>query len=779
MPESLPDLFYYSGDDAIMASAALTEAGAVECYTARDRFGGVEPGISVRESMNQPSLDYFRPGEANTNDHADVIAIADKAYHRNGIVKFVFDMMTDFVNQGIQIYHPAASKQKRYRAWAKRIGFQHVSDRFVNLAFRHAAAIVKKDYAQLNQGDLDNLEQAFGAGDVPDTEYERVPRTRKNRIPLRYTFLNPGTVEPIGGDLAAFVGETKYGLKIPANILKAIKNPRSPEERELVAKLPPYIRQAAETGRKLIPLDPEKVAVFHYKKDDWKQWGEPIIMSVINDIVLYDAMKRADRSALDGSISKIRLWTLGDPEHKIMPGPGAFKKLREQLLAAAGGSSMDLIWDSTLKLTETSSDIATFLGMAKYEPVLRAIYAGLGIPQSLTGGSDGGMANNALSLKTLIERLQYARNLLVSFWEAELREIQRAFGDRQPAIVKFANMSLSDEATEKMLWLHLWDRNLIDDETVRERFGELHEVVTRRVQKDVKAREDGSVPPKVGPFIDAAGHPDQMAKAALAQGTLSPTEAGVIKKPRKKGDKSLLDITTDLQQQTVDMQKEKNERDMNLAEKQQKINEKQNADMHSQKLQQNEDIHQQSLQQKDAEHKVMLPVKKKAMQQQIKTGNQNKGTPGQGRPKGQKDQVKRKQRTPKVGASASLIVMQAIARENLYQIAEVANARFLATANKKTLRSLTTDEAEALEQFKFNILCATSPDERADAQAITTLIDNPPAPNPEHAQVLAGLLVDVYGQRGMTPTTDDVRELQIAAYAVIHSEGDSDGEVDS
>ena len=70
---------------------------------------------------------------------------------------------------------------------------------------------------------------------------------------------------------------------------------------------------------------------------------------------------------------------------------------------------MDLIWGPELDFKESATQIYKFLGDEKYQPVLNSIYAGMGIPPTLTGiaGNGGGYTNNFVSLKTLIERLEY------------------------------------------------------------------------------------------------------------------------------------------------------------------------------------------------------------------------------------------------------------------------------------------------------------------------------------------------------------------------------------
>ena len=50
-----------------------------------------------------------------------------------------------------------------------------------------------------------------------------------------------------------------------------------------------------------------------------------------------------------------------------------------------------------------------------------AIYAALGIPPTLTGTfGASGTTNNFISLKTLTERLNYVRSIVINFWEEQI-----------------------------------------------------------------------------------------------------------------------------------------------------------------------------------------------------------------------------------------------------------------------------------------------------------------------------------------------------------------------
>ena len=168
----------------------------------------------------------------------------------------------------------------------------------------------------------------------------------------------------------------------------------------MVANLPSSILEAAK-NKKPFALDPEKVMVFHYKKDDWQVWANPMIYAILDDIIMLEKMRLADLSALDGAISNIRLWTLGSLDHKILPNKAAINKLRDILASNAGGGTMELVWGPELSYTESNSQVYKFLGSEKYNSVLNSIYAGLGVPPTLTGmaGNGGGLQITLLALR--------------------------------------------------------------------------------------------------------------------------------------------------------------------------------------------------------------------------------------------------------------------------------------------------------------------------------------------------------------------------------------------
>jgi hypothetical protein len=338
------------------------------------------------------------------------------------------------------------------------------------------------------------------ASDVKVPEYN----FDKSRIPFRYTFFNPLSINinPNGEYVISISNSGK--LSFGNNIYNLDRQNNIPKE--VLNNLPKKMRGQILNNESEIILERDRLSIYHYKKDDWETWADPMIFPILDDIFMLERMRLADFAALDGAISNIRLWTIGNIEHKILPNKPAIDRLRQILASNQGGGTMELVWGPELTFKESATDVHKFLGSSKYEAPLNAIYAGVGIPPSMTGQSGSGktgFTNNALSLKTLIERLEYGRMLLVDFWTKEIEMVRQSMGFRYPAEIMFDQMSISDENAEKALLIQLSDRNIISDEMVIEKFKGNPEIERSRIKKENEDRENGDLPEKAGPFHNA------------------------------------------------------------------------------------------------------------------------------------------------------------------------------------------------------------------------------------------------------------------------------------
>jgi len=662
-PPAQPELAYITwSDDTASKQEALKEASkGLDEFRLIDKtvannsryrldFSNLEPNTSGRPGLTRRDYDYFRPEESIPIYIKSIFQKAIIMYDRVGIVKNVIDLMADFASRGIRPVHPNKRIERFYRNWFDKVNGEDRSERFLNNLYKVGNVVINKQTAKITVKIEENLYKATGATDII---LDNDAKTEKREIPWKYTFIDPTYVDVIGGPLASFLGNRAYSITLPAGLRQIINSPKSESEQEMLRQLPQQILEAALSKKEYI-LDSAKTYVCHYKKDDWQTWAYPMTYAIMDDINIIEKLKLADLAALDGAISNIRIFKLGSLEHKIAPTAAAASKLSSILENNVGGGTMDLVWGPDLELIESKTTVHEFLGEAKYIPHLNSIYAGLGIPPTLTGAyGASGTTNNFISLKTLTQRLEYGRKKLINFWKQEFIAVQKAMGFTYPAKLEFDRMDLSNEDAEKALLVQLADRNLVSDEMLQRIFGFDPEIERNRLNRENRDRNNGRMIRKSGPWHDPQLE-NSLKKIALQGGSVSPSQVGLELEKKKSGEKNSLELRSELN-----------------------------------------------------------PSKNLNSTPQIE--DTPSGQPGQGRPKLSKDTKPRKSKTfvPQTGASLHL---WAISCQD--KISEILNPILLEFYSKKNMRSLSSLEYDEAEKTKTKVFLSLEPMKNIDENII-------------------------------------------------------------
>lgn len=530
------------------SSESMSEYSLIQRTSAARRYGSdfsnLLPGIDGRPGLTRSDYDYFRPDEAVPKKVKLIIKKAEDVYQRVGLVKNVIDLMGDFGSQGIRLVHENKKIEKFFRAWFKKIKGKERSERFLNNLYKTGNIIINRQTAKISLKITDKLYKTLSSPDLNIKNMDEV-LVEKREIPWKYTFIDPFYVEVSAGALSSFSQYKTYELQLPAHLRRIINSPKTQQEIDIIKQLPTQILEAAK-AKKPFPLDPDKTLVYHYKKDDWQSWAYPMIYAIMDDITVIEKLKLADMAALDGAISNIRIFKLGNLEHKIAPTKAAAAKLAEILGNNVGGGTMDLVWGPDIELIESKTNVHQFLGEAKYNPHLNAVYAGLGIPPTLTGTfGAAGTTNNFISLKTLTQRLQYGRDILTEFWEKEISLVQKAMKFKDPAKIEFDRMDLSNEEAEKALLIQLVDRNLVSDELLQTRFGLDPDMEKSRLNRETRERKSSKMINKSGPWHDPQPE-NALRKIALQSGVVAPSQVGLELEPKKPGESNSLELKTKL-----------------------------------------------------------------------------------------------------------------------------------------------------------------------------------------------------------------------------------------
>lgn len=706
---------YYIGSDGETIKTILTNnlgsyQGVHRSISADNTYQNIETDTSVRVGFRDVDYYSFRPEEAVPSEIKKIIGECMKVYYDCGLIRNIIDLMGDFACQGITLVHPNKQIQQFYRNWFKKVSGKDRSERFLNLFYRAGQVPIYRSLAKISSREADKLYKSVSS----EIEYPQDDTVRKNVIPIRYQFLNPLAIDVISNPIEILANHLRYGFKfssLTSSQLKMQYNKGIPDN--IMAQLPEFIKNvvvsnSGKSSNLLIPIPENNFEIFFYKKDDWQVWAIPFLYSILSDIKLYEKHKLADRAALDGAISQVRLWKLGNIQEKIFPGPAAAQKLGDILLNNTGGGPIDIIWDAAIEFQESTTNIHQYLGSEKYGPTLTAIYQGVGIPATLTGNSEkSGFTNNYISLKTLVERLNYGRDALYEFWEKEIKLVQKAMGFRLPASIQFEQMNLSDETSLRKLLIDLADRGYLSVETLQERFGEMPDIERIRSKQEDKERKAGRMPQKAGPWHNPE-FTNRLKELALQQKLIVPEQLEELKDtllPAPEGKKP-------------------------LAEK-------------------------------------MIDVAETKSKQQA----QAKGVSGQGRPTGVKDKSKRKTKEVKPRSKASeYTAILTWARQAQNKIGEIINPLILDSYSKKNLRSLSHEEFETAENIKFALLLQLAPFSALTADSIINLFNEDLSINEDISSTYQSMIQDYRAKINQDLTIDDIRQIQTSVYSLYRTQ---------
>lgn len=702
------------GSEEHFASAMTQYSQAVPEFSAVARsatdYIGIDGNRSTRSEFHRGDYEQVRPNESTPWRNKDIIRKSIEICENLGRIDDIFSLMADFACQGINLEHPVPATNRFYKKWFKDADGPERSERFCYYLLKQGNVPIWRKWGIITPKEESEWKRVNGVVTAAYKKKVDDIEIKRNRAPIGYKFLNIMTIEPEYGDDNPLYGlDTKeqYYLKITRTIQDSLSRPNS------IGLLDPLRQLGVVTGNeKRVKLDKEDFSVYFYKKDDWKPWAMPVLRPIFSDIAMLRKMKLADVSALDGIISSVRLWRLGDLDKGIVPNAGMINKLRNILAANAGGGTLDMIWGPELDFKDSSTDAHQFLGSAKYQPVLDAIYSGLGVPPALRGVSGEGLGNNFISLQTFIERLQYIRSILVKFWTKELELVQAALGLPSLPEITFEKMVLGDETAEKQLLLNLVDRGIISEEAVQRYCGFKPSIENARNTREAKMREKGKKQPKASPYHNPQLI-HELRKIFAQQGEVTPSEVGVELLERKDGEETKMEKMTQTQ---LELAKEKG----------------------------------------GGSGSKNLTIKKPS------------GDTG-GRPKNAKDQMKRKQKkiTPQTNA---FIQSYGWANYAQQRIDELVNPAFLNAKGKKNARMLTLDERTEREELKAALLFSLPIYSEITQELVSEFMADPIPLDEGVSSAIAASVADIRETTGKNATVEEVSNVCAIIYSIEQSE---------
>lgn len=389
----------------------------------------------------------------------------------------------------IQVEDP---KSKRLRD--KTITVELADDSFNRLQELSAACHRVATAGQVNEV---MLGQAEGGTRNDPTDPRAADKQDKKRglIPWDYVSLNPLQMEPRG---SRFANEHYWVMLLSKRDMKPLSRFMSYRHYTDIGttkvNLPEIFQgklQPAKAGSPYaaeLRLDEARLSVIQdVTKTDYEDWATPQIFPAHKEVSFKRLMRQAELSAMESLKHAITLIKLGDVKEGFIPTE---EQIERVAAALAGGSQVHhLIHDDLIEGQILQPDIGKIMDPKKYTQVDKDIYAALGVSESVMTGN-GSFANSFMSIKLLLEKLETIRCKLEDWLRVEIKKISDAMKFRRLPIIKWGLMNLRDENAERKLWLDLYDRGIVSDESMLEVFGTDFDIETERQKHEKKIKDE-------------------------------------------------------------------------------------------------------------------------------------------------------------------------------------------------------------------------------------------------------------------------------------------------
>lgn len=415
------------------------------------------------------------------------IASCREAYENAGIVTNAIDLMVDFALEGISLIHENKAIQRFYNKWAMRVNLPQILEQIIKSYFIDSNVPVLSFRGRITASEVRKFRSSVSSNRATAQKFFIDPNaTRKRVIPYKYAVLDVLRLHVEGADL---LGNLMYEYDLEPEDKRRIKDPSTRTATD-IEKLKSAIGDRdfghlVQTGR--LHIDPSRISILHYKRDGFRRWATPYLWRVIDDLKFKKLLRDMDISVAESVINTLTIIKLGNTPEGFPATPAMFQKFASLLKTKT--KSPNLIWNDLVSIEAEYPPVDKILGEAKYEQVNKEIRSALGIPEViLSGAGKGNFANSFLAVKTLVERLEGARQIVLRWLEEQVGFVAEAMDFRKPPIVKMDHIDLSDEVEQKRLLIDMVDRGMVSYQTCIESFGENFEIEVQRMKSEDQFR---------------------------------------------------------------------------------------------------------------------------------------------------------------------------------------------------------------------------------------------------------------------------------------------------
>lgn len=517
--------------DGVDTQSRRNVAGSIE---RTNRFSNIDSGLvpfrysSSVYGTNRSSIDV-----------RDAVVLCQKCYYNFAIFRNIIDLMTEF-SCGKIVFKGGTEKSRNFfSALFDKINIWDFQDKFYREYYRSGNVFVYRFDGDIRPSEMREMSQAF-AEETKDSSYLAPTSTINThpdkleiepmRIPVRYLLLNPADIQMMSTLNFA------YGIyfKILTDFeIAQLRNPTSEEDIAMFKDLPEEVQKQIKIGSRVIsiPLDPQKIRMVFYKKQDYEPFAVPMGYPVLEDINFKAELRKIDMAIARTMQQIVLLVTAGAEPEKGGVNQRYIESLRKIFANQSVGRV--LIADYTTKAEFVVPAIADLLDPKKYEVVNNDINVGL---NNIFAGSEK-FANQSQKVELFLSRLEQGRRaFLNNFLIPEIKRISKSLNFKSYPYPEMEDIDLKDSSTMKKVCARLMEIGILTPEQGFEalKTGILPDPSTSKEEQQEykKKRDSGLYTPLLGGSKNDAGRPNG-SKAPQTTKKISPIGTKASEEPIK------------------------------------------------------------------------------------------------------------------------------------------------------------------------------------------------------------------------------------------------------
>ena len=414
----------------------------------------------------------------------EAVILCQKAYYNYGPLRNIIDLMVDFSATDLYLKGSTAKIRKFYQAWFNKIGINNLNTQFFREYYRSGNVFLYKHNAKLRESDLRNLIKIYSGVSVASAV-----------LPVRYVILNPADIQSTG---TMSMGISKiYYKRLSDYELERLKNPRTPEDKEVFDSYDESIKKQIKSGsaQVLVPLPMKDITYIGYCRLSYEPFAVPFAYPVLEDINYKLELKKIDMALSRSVQQSMLLVTMGDKENGVNQNNIlAIQKLLENQTVARS-----IVADYTTKAEFINPDISELLSPEKYTIVDRDI--NLSLNNILVGEEK--FANSKNKIDVFIARLEQGRKVFLDeFLKPEMAKIAEEMGFDSVPTPYFDQIVLTDDINKMRVYSRLLELGILTPDQAMKAIdtGRLpsKEEMEEAQKEYVKQRQDNLYQPLIG-----------------------------------------------------------------------------------------------------------------------------------------------------------------------------------------------------------------------------------------------------------------------------------------